>query len=140
MNAHKRNGYRWSVNELLSLQREYELLEWTVQQIADKHQRSVEAILYRLESEGLINSWVSARGFDSQKYQSELSNNSSDVCAADVTGYVQDSDEISEVDKLTERVWNLETSVSEIGSMVKQMFENMVSTKTQQKTASLRKN
>ena len=43
------------------------------------------------------------------------------------------SEDASEVDKLTERVWNLETSVQEIGSMVKQMFENMVSNKTASK-------
>ena len=36
-----RHGNRWNVDEVLSLQREYELLEWTVQQIADKHKRSV---------------------------------------------------------------------------------------------------
>ena len=47
MNANKRNGNRWTVNELLSLQREYELLEWTVQQIAVKHQRPERAILFR---------------------------------------------------------------------------------------------
>jgi len=52
MNANMRNGNRWTVNELLSLQREYELLEWTVQQIAAKHQRTERAILFRLESEG----------------------------------------------------------------------------------------
>jgi hypothetical protein len=64
MNANKRNGNRWTVNELLSLQREYELLEWNVQQIAEKHQRTERAILFRLESEGIITSWNAARGFD----------------------------------------------------------------------------
>jgi hypothetical protein len=59
----KRRGNKWTVTELLQLQREYELLEWSVQQIAEKHQRSVDAILYRLEDEGFINSWSDARGY-----------------------------------------------------------------------------
>ena len=62
--TYKRSGFKWSVNELLSLQREYELLEWTVQQIAEKHERSVEAILFCLESEGFISSWNTARVYN----------------------------------------------------------------------------
>ena len=60
----KRAHNKWTVTELNTLQREYELLELTVQEIADRHQRSVYAILYKLESEGIINSgWSNARGF-----------------------------------------------------------------------------
>ena len=58
-----RHNFKWNVNELLSLQREYELLEMTIQDIADKHERSVDAILYRLCQEGFIESWVDARGY-----------------------------------------------------------------------------
>jgi len=36
------------------------------------------------------------------------------------------------MDKLTERVWSLETSVGEINSMVKQTFEKMTMEKRQQ--------
>ena len=43
-----RHGNKWTVNELLSLQREYELLEWSVQEIAEKHKRTVEAILFKI--------------------------------------------------------------------------------------------
>jgi len=124
-----RSGNKWTVNELLSLQREYELLEWTIQKIADKHQRSVEAILFKLESEGFINSWNEARGFDSQQYQQTWNTTESEeVCDCDVT------DDISEVDKLTERVWNLETNVNQINSLVKQMFDEMVAKKNAKKS------
>ena len=57
---HRRN---WSVNEVLQLQREYELLGWNIQQIAKKHERSVDAILYKLEQERFIDSWANARGY-----------------------------------------------------------------------------
>ena len=39
-------------------------------------------------------------------------------------------DDESEVDKLTERVWNLETSVKDIGTMVSKMFNSWVAKKS----------
>jgi hypothetical protein len=132
-----RSGKRWNINELLSLQREYELLEWSVQQIAEKHERTVEAILFKLEAEGFITSWNEARGFDSQLYQSTWTTTVNE-CQCDENTIVND-DVVSETDKLTERVWNLETSLSEIGSLVKQMFDGMVAKKTSSKKSQLRK-
>ena len=55
-NTNKKNtnryGNKWSINETLQLQREFELLGLKVQEIASNHKRSVVAILYRLEMEG----------------------------------------------------------------------------------------
>jgi len=157
MTTHKRCGKRWTISEIISLQREYELLEWTVQQIAAKHERSVRAILCKLEAEGFITSWVDARGFNSKKYQDICSGaidedddeDYAEDCAADsdyeyyendvdVDDEDDDDDEASEVDKLTERVWNLETTVNDIGTMVKQMFDNLVATKKTTKRKPLR--
>jgi len=126
MNTYKRRGNKWTINELLSLQREYELLEWTVQEIAEKHQRSVVSILYKLEAEELISNWDVARGFNINKYKESVENTHD--CSTDGSEYLDESnsiaDEESVANKLTERVWNLETSVSEISSMVKQMFNS----------------
>jgi len=162
MTDYRRCGFRWTINEILSLQREYELLEWTVQQIAAKHERSVMAILCKLEAEGFISNWQEARGFDvnapvgknsfndavSVEEEEDAEEDEAISCADNDSEYLGEGDvdddedeedidsvddaseDASEVDKLTERVWNLETSVQEIGSMVKQMFENMVSNKT----------
>ena len=58
-----RSGKRWGINEVLRLQREYELLEMNVHQIAKKHERSVIAIVCRLETEGFITDSASARGY-----------------------------------------------------------------------------
>jgi hypothetical protein len=63
----KRSGNKWTINEMLALQREYELLELTVQQIAQKHERSVSAILSKLEKEGFIETWDTARGLNRQQ-------------------------------------------------------------------------
>ena len=170
MNTNKRNGNRWTVNELISLQREYELLEWTIQQIAVKHQRTERAILFRLESEGIIDSWNSARGFDMESYKASIEdddvvtedcvcNEESCVddddqdccedddqeCCDDDEDYVvdedeeeEDDDEASEVEKLSERIWSLETAVTDIKDMVQQLFNTMVSTNNNKKK-SLRK-
>ena len=167
-----RHGNKWTVNEVLSLQREYELLEMTVQQIADKHKRSVLSIVYKLLAEGFTSSLEEARGFTNQplkvvaassrktamrvieddddvesdtdtssdfeddcKYDSDSDSDEDD----DVVLYSKKSskmeqemseDDVSEVDKLTERVWSLETSVGEIGTMVKSLFDKLVTTKS----------
>lgn len=63
-----RYGKKWTINEILSLEREYTLLEWTVQQIAKKHKRSIKAILCKLEAEAFIDSWNEARGFYLDSY------------------------------------------------------------------------
>jgi TATA-binding protein-associated factor Taf7 len=181
MNSNKRNGNRWTVNELLSLQREYELLEWTIQQIAVKHQRTERAILFRLESEGFITSWNDARGFDMESYKASIEDNvvtedcvcneescvDDDVdeeqedddevedqdCCDDDEDYVADEeedeedeeeedeeeeDDVSEVEKLSERVWSLETAVTDIKDMVQHLFNNLVSS-NQKKRKPLRK-
>lgn len=55
MTAYSRAGFKWSINEILSLQREFELLGWDINQIADKHKRSPLAIIHRLDQEGFAD-------------------------------------------------------------------------------------
>ena len=138
MTANKRCGNKWTVNELLALQREYELLEMSIQQIAIKHERSVTAILFRLETEGFIDSWNSARGFDILEYQRAMDGEDCDESCCDGEDECSDADEDTEkyVNDVVSRVWNLETSVKEIGYMVTHIFNNMVVSK--QSTQSIR--
>lgn len=60
---HKRANRKWTINETLKLQREYELLDMDVNQIAVAHERSVDAIAHRLEHEGFIENRTDARGY-----------------------------------------------------------------------------
>ena len=172
MSTLNRNGNKWTVNELLSLQREYELLEWTIQQIALKHQRTERAILFRLESEGIIASWNDARGFDMESYKASIeddvtadSNDDCDEqeccdndseyddddcdeqeCCDNDSEYdddaddddADDDDEASEVEKLSDRIWSLETTVTDIKDIVQQLFNSMISS-NKTKLAPLRK-
>ena len=55
MNTHNRVGKRWSVNEILALQREFQLLEWSIDQIAEKHQRTPNGIMFKLDQEGFAD-------------------------------------------------------------------------------------
>lgn len=116
----KRNGFKWTINEILRLQREYELLELTVQEIATLHERSVSAILCKLEDEGFITNWISARGYkESDIIQPIHPTDDEDTVS-----------ELSEVNKLSDRVWKLETNVSEISSLVKEVLDQMKQNKS----------
>ena len=144
MTTYRRSGFKWSINELLSLQREYELLEWTVQEIAAKHERSVEAILFRLESEGFINSWNSARGYNQIDYQNAIEGGDSLESNCEDNEVVdEDEDEDSEavyeedvssicdappnedIQTLTDRVSSLESVIFDVKVMIAQMMESM---------------
>ena len=98
MTTINRNGNRWTINEILSLQREYELLEWTVQQIAEKHQRTVRAILFKLNSEGFIESWNDARGFDIQAYEESFNEKDEEFIFHETLYYDEDDDEEDDED------------------------------------------
>ena len=103
MTTPKRHGNKWNTPEILQLQREYELLELDVSQIATSHQRTVNSILSKLEAEGFIDNWNSARGYNTS-FQSEPSN-----------------------EDLVDRVWQLETNVQEIKGLVSQLVTNLSS-------------
>jgi hypothetical protein len=164
MTDYKRHGKRWTTSEILNLQREYQLLNWSVYQIAEKHQRSIHSILFKLYAEGFTPSLYEATGYTSEKntplekvakkvaakttkarvVEDEVmsdTDSSSDFEEDDVSEYKSD-DEISvdaNVNTLSDRVWSLETSVGQISTMVKQMFDQMSVQKNTKKLAPLRK-
>jgi hypothetical protein len=135
MNSYKRIGNRWTVNELLSLQREYELLGWTVQEIADKHERTVKSILYRLESEGFIDSWKDARGFDMESYTTSFEAN----CNSD-DAYNDNNADDDDNEELSSRVWCLEVAVNDIKDMIQQLINTSSSSSSTQKKLTTRRN
>ena len=58
-----RQNFKWNINELLRLEREYDLLKLNVIEIAKLHQRTQYAIVMKLQSEGIISNYRVARGF-----------------------------------------------------------------------------
>lgn len=148
MSLPHRHNFKWNINELLSLQREYELLEMSIQDIAAKHERTEDSILYRLQQEGFIESWIDARGYQeySKKFDylvggldsginaydygedvvntetdDDVNNKDSDYEEDDVSEEEEDSEDY-ETDKnissLNQRVWTLETAVTDIKDMI----------------------
>jgi len=141
MNPHTRNGFKWSVNEVLSLQREFELLGWSIDQISEKHKRSPNAIMYKLDQEGFADYNVLYSNYhdlnapipvekktddiwlehdDSEDEESQVDDDEEYVENAD--GEDNDSGDEDDEDDLSERVYGLEESVSEIRDMIKQMM------------------
>lgn len=159
-----RHNFKWSINELLSLQREYELLEMTIQDIASKHERSVDAILYRLQKEGMIETWIDARGYqeysktfpylvgsldsnvNTYDYEEDVdvtdddnvNDNDSDYEdeeeESDVSEDEEDNDDIS---NLSERVWDLETAVNDIKGMINTLLASFSSPSKKLKSTSM---
>jgi len=55
MSTYTRNRKRWTINECIELQREYELLELSIDEIAMKNRRTPKAIMFRLDHEGFAD-------------------------------------------------------------------------------------
>jgi len=163
MTTIKRSHFRWTVNELIQLQREYELLEMSIQEIAKIHKRSVRAILCRLEQEYFIENWEQAKGYSEfvelnddidvstkkdtltistamslQEEEQEESIECDDESTSTKTSDLESirSNKKHEIDN---RLFNLEKSFSYLSNMVKQLFEKKVTRDVKPKLQSLRK-
>lgn len=149
-----RRGNKWTVNEILSLQREYELLEMDIQEIALKHGRSVQAILYKLDKEEIINTWYDARGYDNYSNKNDEQDVSDDegqyvygddqyvsdddyietqdasddedyIATQDVSDDDESEDDDDEIVALTRRVGYIENSVNEIKNMITNLLNSI---------------
>ena len=141
----KRNNFRWNVPEVLRLQREYELLGMSVQEIAKLHGRSVRAILCKLEKEEFISCWGDAKGF-SEFVNSEphLMDHKSLILNSNETTRETDSETDSESNSETElesiispkdlllangnkelnmRLMNVEKTITYLSNLIKPFFE-----------------
>lgn len=157
MSTNTRYGFKWSINEVLSLQREFELLDWNIDQIAQKHKRTPNAIMYKLDEEGFADYNVLYSNYHDLNAQmpvekkSELwleynddaddeddeddndeDDNDEDYIEEDEDDDDDDDDiveedEQDEVATLSEKVYGLEESVSEIKDMIKQMMTSFCS-------------
>ena len=130
MTTTSRHGNKWTTTEILALQREYELLELSIPEIASRHKRSEMSILCKLECEGFVESNKVNNLMIGIPVVGDIN-----VCVEECC----EDDAVSEVNKLTERVWNLETSVTDIRGMVKSMFDTLVVQQKQTKRDPLRK-
>jgi hypothetical protein len=161
INKMSRSGFKWTVNETLALQREFELLRWDIDQIATKHKRTPNAIMYKLDQEGfadynvlysnyhdLNNKLPTKRSSKNApgltlKYDYDTEIDDSDLDDEDYVDNEDDEDEDedddddddsyrqAEMDVLSQRVYNLETSVYEIKFLLNEMMSKQNSTSKQ---------
>jgi hypothetical protein len=71
MTDYKRFGNRWTINECLQLEREYDLLELSIDEMAERHQRTPNAIMLKLDSEGYADYCVLYSNYKISKQQEE---------------------------------------------------------------------
>jgi hypothetical protein len=128
----KRHNLKWNTNELIALQREYELLDLSIQEIANRHQRSINAILCKLEKENFISTWCDAKGFENYvKDRPELNyyvrddiydDGLSEYCDLDD---LDDLDDDSEFETQISSDYDITTQLKNIGLIivVKQIIE-----------------
>lgn len=122
----KRHNKKWSINEVLALQREYELLELSVTEIATKHERSNKSILFKLTQEGFIENWESARGFNECNLNADYFSEINDT----ITSSLQTQSNLDNSYTL-ERVETLEKNVFEFKSMLTKLLSEISYLKTQ---------
>lgn len=118
MTTCRRSGYKWTINELLSLQREYELLSLPINDIAERHGRSFFSILSKLKSEGFI---------DDETYHKEVMSNrhgkSSDF---NIDASVNDTSTVTEnATDLNDRIGLLETAVNNISASLSKLLTSV---------------
>lgn len=142
MSNRSRIGNKWTVNEVLSLQREFELLGWDIDQIASKHKRTPEGIMNKLDAEGFadynvlysnyhnLNSKMAASVVSkTQELNLVLEDNDESDCDDDQDeDYVdngeeddEDEDEDEDDDPLSRRVTNLESRLDDIKIMLQNL-------------------
>jgi len=128
MTPTKRSYKKWNINELIRLQREYELLELSIQEISRLHERTEKAILCRLEQEGFIENWSEAKGFyEYAILQPEL---------YDYIIHLQNENE-NKVTKSNSSLISFEKSINFVKNIVKEMFQKKDSAKDTNELLSL---
>ena len=104
MSNYNRFGNRWTVNECLQLQREFELLELSIDEIANLHQRTPNAIMFKLDQEGFA----------------DYNNLYADYSTQPNTETEEEEEEEEEEDtnSLIQRINRLESHINEIASLI----------------------
>ena len=142
----KRFGNRWTINECLTLEREFELLQLSIDEIARRHQRTPNAIMFKLSQEKfadyttLYNAYYlsqcsigkhSVEKQEEQEQEEDDDDDSSDYQDADNQEEDVDDDDSSDyqdtdnkdtddydIDDLKHHVFRLEKKVNELTQLL----------------------
>ena len=118
MTDYKRFGNRWTINECLQLEREYDLLELSIDEMAERHHRTPNAIMLKLDSEGYADYCVLYSNYKISKQQEEDEEDDEEQ---------EDEDEEQEEDQelsLKLQVLNLEKKVNQLTELLMKQNKN----------------
>jgi hypothetical protein len=132
MTTYRRAGAKWTVNECLKLQREFELLNLSVEEIAVLHERSPQAIMYKLDAEGfadyneLFRQHTSTFKDDDSEYQEDSDSDYEEDIDDDAASEISDNEEDEEYDpyNIEQQVRNLTKQVSALTAFVIRTFKS----------------
>ena len=100
MTTYRRANAKWTINECLRLEREFDLLKLSIDEIAARHERSAQSIMYKLDSEGLADYNVLAVcGTNYQLRVSDINNRDSNQDEEDEDEDEKDSDDSSDYEE-----------------------------------------
>ena len=112
-----RTGKTWTINECLQLQREHELLGWTIDEIAIKHKRTPNAIMYKIvkeefENSDLLSSYLFCKNdIEEQEEQEEEQEKSND---SDSDKSSNKEDDLNELKNHVKRLENKMLTIIEL--------------------------
>ena len=105
--------------------------EWTVKQIASKHERSDTSILFKLQKEGFIENWNSARGFNKCNIDADYFNEKEDESNTFNNLHTQNHQYFVNDNELSDRVEMLEQSLFEFKIILTKILNETTQLKTQ---------
>jgi hypothetical protein len=117
-----RIGKRWNINECLNLQREFELLTLSIEEIAIKHKRTPNAIMCKLHEEGLADYNVLYNKYYVLKQNEQVEYNSINDSESDTVSAIDDTfndvDSVSEVARLRQQVAVLQKHIDTLTNIL----------------------
>ena len=119
-----RTGKTWTINECLQLQREHELLGWTIDEIAIKHKRTPNAIMYKIfkeefENSDLLSSYLFCKNEEQEQEQEQQKQEKSNDTDSD-----KSSDKEDDLNELKNHVKSLENKMLTIIELLVSQTKN----------------
>ena len=119
-----RTGKPWTINECLQLQREHELLEWSINDIAIKHKRTPNAIMYKIvkeefENSDLLSSYLFCKNEEQEQEQEQQKQKKSNDTDSD-----KSSDKEDDLNELKNHVKSLENKMLTIIELLVSQCQN----------------
>jgi Ran GTPase-activating protein (RanGAP) involved in mRNA processing and transport len=123
MTDYKRFGNRWTINECLQLEREFDLLALSIDEMAERHKRTPNAIMLKLDSEGHADYCVLYSNYKICKQQEEDEQEQEEEDEPEDEEQ-EDEEEEDEQISLQLQVLNLEKKVNQLTDLLMKQNKN----------------